>query len=94
MKEELRIPNVIDRPKKMLMWDMDVALIFLIGFSVGMITRNLFVYPPIAIFIAWRWGKFKSGKHPWFFLHAFLWFMPIPKKNPCVPEASSREFIK
>ena len=95
MKEsELLIPNTLDRPKKMLMWDMDVALLGIIGMGVGIVTRNLFVYPPIFFFIAWRWSNFKSGKHPWFFLHAIFWYMPVPKNNPCVPNAESREFIK
>ena len=92
--EKLRIPNTIDKPKKMFMWDLDVTLLVLIGFSIGIVTRNLYIYPPAFFFLAWRWSSFKSGKHPWFFLHAILWFMPVPKNNPCVPDAATREFIK
>ncbi|WP_434778559.1 type IV conjugative transfer system protein TraL [Neisseria sp. Ec49-e6-T10] len=95
MKEsELLIPNTIDKPKKMFLWDLDVSLICLIGFGVGVITRNFFLYPPFFFFAAWRWGKFKAGKHPWFFLHAILWYLPIPKNNACMPDSDKREFIK
>ena len=43
MKEsELLIPNTLDRPKKMLMWDMDVALLGIIGMGVGIVASIAF----------------------------------------------------
>ena len=93
MKEsELQIPNTVDKPKKMLMWDADVFMLGIIGIGVGVITRNLIIYPPIFFFLAWRWGKFKSGKHPWFFLHAIFWYLPMKMNNPCIPDPYKREF--
>lgn len=90
----LKVPVGLDAPRKMFLWDMDVFMITIMGIGLGILTRNLLVWPGIALFLSWRWGKFKSGKHPWFFLHAMYWFAPLPETNPRVPGAALREYLR
>lgn len=90
----LMVPVGLDAPRKMFFWDIDVFLIGMLGFGIGILARNMIVYPAISLFLAWRWGKFKSGKHPWFFVHALFWFVPLPENNPRVPASHLREFVR
>ena len=95
-ERSLRIPNSIDRPKKIFMWDADVFCIaFLsVGFGILMGAKSLLIYTPLGLFAAWQWSKFKKGKNPWFFIHALYWFLPIPMKNPRIPDTDKREFFR
>ena len=93
-QQALKVPVGLDAPRKMFLWDVDVFMIVMIGIGFGILTRNLIVWPGLAWVLAWRWGKFKSGKHPWFFVHAMFWFAPIPENNPRVPRTDLREFLR
>lgn len=87
-------PTSLDLPRKAFMWDFDVFIIAVTGIIVGLVTRQVFIFLPLFLFFAIRWGKFKSGKHPWFFIHAFFWYLPIPEKNLRIPQTHQREFLK
>lgn len=96
--KDLRIPIVIDEPKKAFLWDLDVFLISLLGCFIGILTKQFVVSVSLTFFLAWRWGKLKSGKHQWFFLYALNWFLPFnldkSDQSGRIPETQKREFLK
>lgn len=91
---DYRVPVSLDDPKKAFIWDLDVFAIFMAGIGIGIISRHLILSVLLSSLLAWRWGKLKSGKHQWFFLHILYWFFPVSEKNPRIPETHKREFLK
>ncbi|RPD86119.1 type IV conjugative transfer system protein TraL [Neisseria weixii] len=91
---DCRVPVSIDDPKKAFIWDLDVFLIFMSGIGIGIISRHFILSIALFSFLAWRWGKLKSGKHQWYFLHILYWYLPIQEKNKRIPDTHQREFLK
>ena len=92
--QQLRVPQRLDDPPKFLFWDMDISLIVITAFGIGLFTHQLIVLTSIGLFIAYRYTKFKSGKHPYFMIHSFFWFLPIKRKSKRIPDSSVREFLR
>ncbi len=92
--KDYRVPTSLDDPKKAFIWDMDVFMIFIMGCGIGIFTKFIFLSISITLFFCWRWGKLKSGKHQWFFLHILYWFMPIDDRSKRIPQTHQREFLK
>lgn len=90
----LKMPTRLDAPAKFLFWDLDQALIVGTFFSLGIISKQLISLTAIGLGLSWLWQKFKSGKHPWFLLHGFKWFLPLGRKSKRVPDTSFREFLR
>ncbi|HFC6442602.1 TPA: type IV conjugative transfer system protein TraL [Neisseria meningitidis] len=78
---DFHVPVSIDDPKKAFIWDLDVFILFMSGFGIGIVSRHFFISMSISLFIAWRWGKLKSGKHQWFFCMFFTGTYPLMKKT-------------
>ena len=94
MSRDLRIPVLLDEPKKAFLWDFDVFLMFIVGLFIGLMIRQIFVTTILFTFLAWRWGKFKSGKHQWFFMYAMYWYLPMSDSSTRVPATKQREFLR
>ena len=84
---DFRVPVSIDDPKKAFIWDLDVFILFMSGFGIGIVSRHFFISMSLSLFIAWRWGKLKSGKH------VLYWYLPMNEKNKRIPETNKREFL-
>lgn len=93
MDQTSRLPLSLDNPKKVFLWNVDETVITMLGLGASIFTKDFF-YLPISLFLAWKWGQFKSGKHPWFFIHALYWYLPVPENNPRIPDTHKREFLK
>lgn len=91
---DYRVPVSLDNPKKAFIWDLDVFLIVMAGIGIGIVSKHLVLSVLASLFIAWRWGKLKSGKHQWYFLHVLYWFLPIQDKSKRIPQTHQREFLK
>ena len=78
------IPRRLDDGAKFLFWEMDVAMIGLMGVLIGIGSG----FPVIGLFLgigsAFFYGKLKSGKHPGMATHLLYWFtgFPEPKELP------------
>lgn len=88
------VPVAIDDPKKAFIWDLDVFLIAMGGFGIGIVSKYLVTSTLLFVFLAWRWGKLKSGRHQWYFLHVLAWYLPFKEKNKRIPQTYQREFVR
>jgi conjugal transfer pilus assembly protein TraL len=92
--QQLKMPTRLDAPAKFLFWDLDQALIVGTFFSLGIVSKQLITLTALGLAISWFWQKFKSGKHPWFLLHGFKWFLPLGRKSKRIPNTCEREFLR
>lgn len=53
---DYHVPVSIDDPKKAFIWDLDVFILFMSGFGIGIVSRHFFISMSISLFIAWGGG--------------------------------------
>ena len=73
---DYRLPRKHDEPAKVLLWDFDQALIFMIAVVFGILSDMLFLG---VVFGVWggRWyGQKKVGRHRMFVVHLMYWYLP------------------
>lgn len=89
------IPSKHDDPPKMLWWDFDQAIIFMIGVVFGILSGFLLLGVVLGIWISHWYSKKKAGKHRFFVVHIMYWFLPseLVFPFPSLPPSSTREFI-
>lgn len=94
-KEEGYIPKTLDMPERWLIWDMDQFVIALLFVGFGATTGLLFPGILAGAALAWQYGRFKSGKHPKFLVHAMYWWLPskLVVKTKSLPSSDIRHFI-
>lgn len=92
--KDYRVPTSLDDPKKAFIWDLDVFMLVMLGFGLGILTRQMVFSVAASTFFAYRWGKLKSGKHQWYFLHVIYWYLPMLDKSSRIPATHKREFLK
>ncbi len=89
------IPRRLDDPGKLLFWDVDLALLVVTGFLVGLYSMNLLVMAAsltISIVLASRYGKLKAGHHPGMAKHFVYWHGGVPSFK-VTPPSHFRELI-
>lgn len=89
------IPRKHDEPAKLLLWEFDQALIFMIAVVFGIVSEMLFLGVVVGIWGGRKYGKTKVGKHRMFVIHIMYWALPSEWTFPCpcLPPSSTREFI-
>ncbi len=93
--EDYAIPSTHDDPPKLLLWEFDQALIFMIGMVFGILS-DLMLLGIVASLWAARWyGQKKVGRHRMYVIHLIYWFLPSEWffPFPSLPPSSTREFI-
>lgn len=94
--KDFRVPTSLDNPKKAFIWDLDTFLIAISGVMIGILSKQMVLSVAIFMFMSWRWGKLKSGKHQWYFLYVLYWYLPIKDSKTAkrIPQTNQREFLK
>lgn len=89
------IPRKHDEPAKLLLWDFDQALLFMIAVVFGILSDLLLLGVAIGIWGGRWYGKQKVGRHRMFVVHLMYWFLPSEWAFPfpALPPSSTREFI-
>ncbi len=89
------IPRKHDEPAKLLWWDFDQALIFMIAIVFGLLSDLLLLGVVLGVWLARWYGKNKAGKHRMYVIHLMYWYLPsewtVP--FPSLPPSCTREFI-
>jgi conjugal transfer pilus assembly protein TraL len=89
------IPSRLDDPGKLLFWDVDVALVVVTGFMIGVYSANIAVFITSilgSMALASAYGKMKSGKHPGMSKHIIYWYLGLPR-HKVTPPSWFREMI-
>ncbi|ENV8424012.1 type IV conjugative transfer system protein TraL, partial [Neisseria gonorrhoeae] len=47
---DYHVPVSIDDPKKAFIWDLDVFILFMSGFGIGIVSRHFFISMSISLF--------------------------------------------
>ena len=78
------VPRRLDDSGKFLFWDMDVAIVALLGILVGISIDMQIIGLILGFVLAYMYSKLKSGKHPGVATHLMYWFTgaPSPKELP------------
>ncbi len=92
---DFAIPQLHDGPPKLLWWDFDQALVFMMAFMCGIVGGMMVPGLCIGIFAARWYGRHKARKHRMYIAHAMYWFLPGEYLLPCpqLPPSCVREFV-
>jgi conjugal transfer pilus assembly protein TraL len=87
------IPQTLDDPPKILFWDMDQAMVFILMIGVGIAVSSTFTFAIVGTVAAYFFGKAKSGKHRGFAKHLIYWFTPATLGMRRTPPSYIREYL-
>lgn len=78
------VPRRLDDGAKFLFWDMDIAMIAMLGVLVGVGLDYPILGMLAGVMAAFGYAKLKAGKHPGMAVHLMYWFtgFPEPKELP------------
>ena len=95
MNEEmyhLMVPRRLDDSAKFLLWDFDVAVIFLGLLMFGIMAGFFLSSAVIALACAYGVQKLKQGQQKGYSMHLLYWYMPI-RFFRRTPPSDLRDFI-
>lgn len=92
--DDYSIPRKHDEPAKLLLWDFDQAMIFMVAICFGIVSGFFLMSVVMAVWIGSMYSKQKAGKHRMYVVHLMYWYLP-PELSPqgVVPPSCTREFI-
>lgn len=92
---DFTIPRTHDEPPKLLLWDFDQALVFMVAIVFGIMSDFLTLGVVIGIWVSRWYGRAKAGKHRMYVVHLMYWYLPSEWlfPIPSIPPSSTREFI-
>lgn len=78
------IPTRLDSVGKFLFWDLDVAMVAMLGIMLGLGTGYTIPGVVLGVVLASLYGKVKGGRHPGLAIHLAYWWtgVPQPKELP------------
>lgn len=78
------VPGTLDSSGKFLFWDIDVAMIGLVGVLIGQGSGYPILGLILGLSMAGGYSKLKAGKHPGMAAHLFYWWTgaPSPRDLP------------
>lgn len=88
----LLIPRRLDDPPKFLFWDLDVALVALLGLGFGVLGGQVLLGCVGGGIVAYAWSRTKSGRHRGYGLHVMYWNMPV-RMFRRTPPSARRDFV-
>jgi conjugal transfer pilus assembly protein TraL len=87
------VPQTLDDAPRFLIWDFDVAMVFIVFLGFGIMAGFLLTSGAVGIAAAWYYSKSKSGKSKGYGLHLIYWFMPALMSVKRAPPSNIRHFI-
>lgn len=90
------IPKYLDAKERFIFWEMDQAIIGLLIMGFGVIAGSMLSGMVIGGYVAWQYGRIKSGKHPDFAVHMMYWWLPSSialTKTRATPPSDQRYFL-
>ena len=87
------VPQTLDDAPRFLIWDFDVAMVFIVCLGFGIMAGFLLTSALIGIAAAWYYSKSKSGKSAGYGIHIIYWFMPAFLSVKRAPPSNLRHFI-
>ena len=86
------IPRHLDDMPKIVFWEMDQAMLFMLMLVLGIASNMPLVFGVIGAVVAWAFGKMKHGKHRGFSKHLLYWTLPFQFYTR-TPPSHLREFV-
>lgn len=95
MNENLKIyiPKNLDAMPRVFLWDMDVAMIFMVVLGLGIMMGAFFIPLVLALFLGHTYQKTKSGRQQGYSIHLLYWLSPMNIGNRRTPPSCVRSFI-
>jgi conjugal transfer pilus assembly protein TraL len=87
------VPQTLDDAARFLLWDLDVAMVFIVCLGIGIMAGFLLTSGAIGIVAAWYYSKSKSGRNKGYGLHLLYWYMPAFMSVKRAPPSNIRHFI-
>ncbi len=91
-RSQFLIPTRLDDPPKALFWDFDIAAVFVIGVSLGIMVGFLSLGFLVGIGGAYAWSRMRTGRHPGYAMHSLYWALPL-RMFRRTPPSSRRRFV-
>lgn len=95
MNENLKIyiPKNLDASPKIFIWEMDVAMIFIVILGMGIVMGAFLLPLAVAIVICTTYQKMKSGRQQGYSIHLLYWYSPMNLGTRRTPPSCARSFI-
>ena len=87
------IPSTIDDAGRFLWWDLDVAMLAMGAFVIGMVIGFPLLAGGFGLLIAAVYQKSKSGRHKAVGLHMMYWYLGVNFGMKNIPPSHIRDFI-
>ena len=87
------VPQTLDDPPRFLIWDFDVAMVFIMCLGVGIMAGFLLTSCVVGAIASWYYGRSKSGKSKGYGLHLLYWYVPAFIRVKRAPPSNLRNFI-
>lgn len=91
------IPTKLDTPPKILLWELDVAIVFAVPiWFFGFILKQALLAILMAFLLSYIFKRVKTSTHPKFLKHLMYWYMPpgmLGIKLKSVPKSFVRVFL-
>lgn len=87
------VPQTLDDAARFLIWDFDVAMVFIVCLGIGIMSGYPLTSAAIGIVAAWYFSKSKSGRNKGYGLHLIYWYMPAFMTVKRAPPSCIRHFI-
>jgi conjugal transfer pilus assembly protein TraL len=87
------VASTLDDPPRFLLWDFDVAMIFIVMLGIGILAGWLITGGALGIGASWLYNRSKSGKTRGYGIHLLYWFMPALVSTKRIPKSNIRHFI-
>jgi len=93
-QEKFYIPKHLDDAPKFLLWDMDVALCFIVPFFFGFLIGQTIISLIIAFSITYHWKRIKGNGQQNLIRYLIYWHYPKSVLGlKATPESSIRNYI-
>ena len=87
------VPQTLDDPPRLLFWDMDVAMVFVVVLGFSIMVGQMILGAILGVVLAAWFARSKSGRNRGYGLHLLYWYLPVGLSFKRVPPSSKRSFL-
>ncbi len=87
------VPQTLDDPPKLLFWDMDVAMVFIVMLGFAIMVGQMVIGTIAGLILAAMFARAKSGRSRGYGLHLLYWYSPVGLSFKRVPASNKRNFV-